>query len=365
MTSIHFLTRGHGFGHAAKDLSIITALKRRNESIETVIASYGKGVLFYSSRNVYVHDLAIVDDEDESPEAACRLFWYLNSLSDVDLMVVDEIRLALPITRMLNIRTVYLTHWFYSEIGLPQLDDALAYTTRVLLLDCPDAHTVPPKLAPIVSFTGALAEPFAVTKSAARHRLDLTTRDRVLVVSTGAVYASKEECARHLLNVILMALTTDVMGFDRIYILTDMEDAIGNAPLEIRQRMRCIAFTSEPHIYFAAADLVIAFATFTTMCELAFNRIRTVAVLCSTNPVDRIHAEYLSSVGLVTCIQQKDLCVGRLQMEVHSLMDSEPYESPQSGTIWASSSDIAAELLRYHPRPNTQSAPPNSETKSR
>src|SRR5262249_54805525 len=141
---IAWLSRGKGYGHAAKDLRIVHGLRRLRPDVEVVVASAGLGLAYYRDRGEACHDLGIDDDDDgQGAEAYVRLLWFLRRLGRIDLLVADEFFIAPRLGAALAVPSLVLSHWFFSEIGAPQADIYFEGAAAIVMLDSPSAHTPP------------------------------------------------------------------------------------------------------------------------------------------------------------------------------------------------------------------------------
>jgi hypothetical protein len=275
VTRIVYLTRGHGYGHAATDVAVIRALAELRPDVEVEAASYGTGLEYYVQQGMPCADLRIDDVNDQGVDAALRVTAFLRSRATADLVVAHEVFAAPRVCAMLRCRNVLLTHWFFSEIGLPERDEWLRAAESLLVLDFEQAHVVPPELAGRVTFTGAVAKRFEVDRVAARRALGIADAERMAVITTGALTPYN---AAHLKALVSKGVAA-WRHFGRVFVLSHAE-WIGQTPT--------------PELYYAAADVVLANATFTTLSTLRRNAVPTIAVIGEGNPVDRLHAEFFA-----------------------------------------------------------------------
>jgi hypothetical protein len=322
MTHIVFLTRGHGYGHAATDVAVIRALRELRPDVTVEAASYGTGLEHYTRVGLPCADLRIDDVNDQGVAAVLRVTAFLRSRQSCDLVVAHEVFAAPQVCAMLDLRNVLLTHWFFSEIGLPERDELLRKAESLLMLDFPQAHVVPPGLAGRATFTGAVAKRFDLDRAAARRVLGIGETERVVVVTAGAVTPYN---ARHLEALESHALAATGSGWAKTFVLSGARRV------------------SRPEIYYAAADVVVANATFTTLCTLVRNRVPTVAVLGPGNPVDALHAEFFASEGLLRLVDAAALSASGLRPALDSALEMRSGGS--SGLVWAEPRDVVRLLL--------------------
>lgn len=326
LVRICYLSRGHGYGHAATDLEIVGALRSLVPDLSLELASYGTGLSFFASRGVPCVDLGIDDVEDQSLDAALRVMAFLRRQESVDLVVGHEMFSMPRMASMLGLRNVLLTHWFFSEIGEPARDVLLEQADRVVLLDFPAAHVPPASVR--AEFAGALAPSYAVSRSDARLALGIPAGAFVVVVATGAVTSVNDA---HLRSVVSLGVAAArIGGADPLIVMSGIEPA---------PRIAWVPWTDSPELYHRAADMVIANATFATLSALARNGVPTVAITGGRNPVDRLHADFFASAGLLATVE-----VGAAAEEVWSAAEKAASLAP-ARLPWASPEDVARLLL--------------------
>lgn len=282
MTRIVYLTRGHGYGHAATDVAVIRALTELRPDVTVEAASYGTGLEYYAQQGMPCTDLRIDDVNDQGVAAALRVTAFLRSRGPADLVVAHEVFAAPRVCAILGLRNVLLTHWFFAEIGLPEHDEWLRTAESLLVLDFEQAHVVPPELAGRVTFTGAVARRFPLDRAAARRELRIAEAERVAVITTGAVTSYN---AAHLEALVRKGVAA-WQHYGRVFVLSGVRPE--------NQRAEWVGQTPVPELYYAAADIVLANATFTTLSMLERNGVPTIAMLGEGNPVDRLHAEFFA-----------------------------------------------------------------------
>jgi hypothetical protein len=103
MAGIVLLARGHGYGHAARDLQIIRGLRQLRPNAEVVLASSASGVEYFRFQGIPCHDLGIEDRRDLGEQAVRRVWGFLQTLRDPDLVIADEwygLSLLAPVFRL-------------------------------------------------------------------------------------------------------------------------------------------------------------------------------------------------------------------------------------------------------------------------
>ncbi len=349
MTSILFLTRGHGYGHAANDLQFIRTIQKTMPDIDITIASSGTGLEYYRNRGVDCLDIGIPDENDQGPEAtkmiASFLFEFIAKFGRPDLVVANEVFAAPRICHLVQLRNILVTQWFFAEIGSPQYDLLMGYAAAIIILDFAEAHQVPHKITIPVHFVGAIARKFNLEQSEARNKLGLSSTNFVMTLAFGSVRLDKIPDIRIMINVVTQSWRCFTKPGDTLlilaepskgYILTDMPDIRG---------VRWIGIIDDPAAVYCAADIVVAYATFTTLSELARNNIPTVGIIGSINPVDKLHANFMHSTGHIRALDIETIGE-KLCSSVHDAMRKRPL--PQT-IVWGDYDRVAQIILSYLP----------------
>jgi hypothetical protein len=342
MPKVVFLTRGHGFGHAARDLLIIEALRRAVPDLDLVLAASGTGAEFYRRRGVPFVELDIPDARDTGEEAGKVVWGFLSSVGDVDLVVVDEVMWALPICRrLLTVPCVLITDWFYSEIGLPDLDRTMNQASAIIVTDFAEAHTGVRDITVPLHFPGPLVKPFDLPHEQARRELGIGEDAFTGVVTLGGMPDRPD--ARAIADLVVTGWQARSTPTDRLLLLADGaagDGAAGNGGIE------WVGVSDTPERYFRAADVVLADAAGFTVCELTRHGVPTVAVTSKALSAG-VHARLavLESAGLVHTVGT-DTSPEALAALIERLRDAGPVPAgDQLG--WADADEVAA-LIRAH-----------------
>lgn len=334
MAHIVYLSRGHGYGHAARDRAIVAALRARRPDSTVEIASYGTGLTFYRSHTDPCADLRIDDADDQGALAALAVTAFLRTRRHVHLVVTNEMFTTPAVCQALGLRSVLLTHWFFTELGVPAMDVALGQADAVILLDFERAHHAPPQLRHRVAFTGAVAEPFRANRPAARRRLGISPGDHVTVLATGAAYPDKMAHMRVVLEKGLDAWRTrPAGGGGHLFVLSSIPPTVDDPSVH------WVSWTDRPDLYYRAADVVLTNGTFGTMCALARNAVPTVAMVGGPNPVDRLHAEFFAAQGLLTLVDADISPIDLARTVAGARSDGDRTVLP-----WAAPADVARRL---------------------
>lgn len=346
MPRIAYLSRGNGYGHAAKDHLIIRSLRKLSDA-DIVVASSGAGMDYYRMHGWEVTDLQVPDELDHCRASAGSILAFLHGRQPLDLVVADELFYTPEIAAMLNVPCIILTHWFFEEVGSPSLDTMLNPAASIVILDFAAAHCRSSQLEASlpVHYTGALAEPFCMDRLSARSSLSIGADELITVVTVGAIIARKRCLVRKVLCGAIDAWRHAGAEAGRLVILADRSDHL---PTGFDDRaVEWVGVSREPETYLAAADQVITCATFTTMSTLVRNAVPTVAIVGHENPVDTLHASFFDEKNLLVAIGEDfdplDLWDGlsRMRHVRQTLATSSELLS------WGSPDDVAAIILAY------------------
>jgi hypothetical protein len=343
MAGIVLLARGHGYGHAARDLRIIRGLRQLSPDAEIELASSGSGLEYFRFQGISCHDLGIADRHDLSETAARRVWGFLQTLRDPDLVIADEVVWALPFCRrFFDCPRILLTDWLYADHGMPQHDPFLDHASQILVLDFAEAHPGPYATQAPISFTGPVVSEFPGDRSTARKQLGLKAHSRVAVVSAGGV-ADRPD-ARRIFRHTADAWSRHANPADVLFVL-----GVGYELPGMPGNIRPVPHTPSPEIYYRAADAVVTDATGFTCFELAANGIPVVAMLTSDAlrfaSLYRYRVSLLESARLAVTARlagTSDLIWEALT----EAMELPPPDSfPPASLSWTTALDIAAKLL--------------------
>jgi hypothetical protein len=347
------LSRGHGYGHAATDLRWIKAMRARRPDLEVILASSGTGLDYYRSRSVPCIDLGISDDDDQGADAAKSvarfLFKVVAESSRPDLVVANEVFSAPEACRILKLRNLLLTHWFFAEIGFPEVDQVFRCANGVILLDFAAAHRVPVHVRAPVHFTGPPAKRFSISRDQARKQLGLASDSLAVVATFGSMRSDKLAEIQTVLRTVLAAWRGNSHSTDRLFVLSNPDESLSDVESSQNGSVDWVGITKTPELYYSAADLAISYATLITLAELARNGVPTVTILGTINPVDNFHATYFQELGLMRVadlhIQPNQLwSLGQVAMQCRAFG-----QHRYSAMAWGDPEKIAELILSYVP----------------
>ncbi len=282
-----FLARGHGFGHAARDLRIIRAMRALRPEVDIHVMASGSAAVYLRLYRETFADMGIDDHEDMTPAAGKRLWELLERYDPFDLVVADEVVWALVFcVKRWRRRAILLTDWFYSELGSPESDPIMDQAGEILLLDFAAAHPGPFGFTTPVQAFGPVVGDFGVDRATARAQLEVADGETVAVLTVGGMTAMADNAA--IADLTVRTWLGHAPPGDRLFVLAEQFCSV---PAERAGDIVWAGFTAEPERYYAAADVVVTNANGTVTCDLVWNRI---PVLAMTHPA----VVYPDSFGL-------------------------------------------------------------------
>jgi hypothetical protein len=343
MAGIVLLARGHGYGHAARDLQIIRGLRQLRPDAEIVLASSGSGLEYFRFRGISCHDLGIADRHDLSETAARHIWGFLQTLRDPDLVIADEVVWALPFCRRyFDCPRILLTDWLYADHGLPRHDPFLDSASEILVLDFAEAHPGPYATQAPINFTGPVVSEFPGDRSTARKQLGLRAQSRMVVVSAGGV--AERPDARRIFRHAADAWSRYANPEDLLFVL-----GVGYELPGMPGNIRLVPHTPSPEIYYRAADVVVTDATGFTCFEVAANGIPVVAMLTSDAlrfaSLYRCRISLLESARLAVTARLDETSDLLWEALTEAMEILPPDRFPPASLSWTTALDIAAKLL--------------------
>lgn len=279
MTRLLMLSGGHGYGHAARDLRIVEAIRHLRPDVEVALASYGSGLEYFRNHDVGCDDLGFTDANDRSNAATWLIWRYLAKTVPPDLVVSDAVVPALAYCKnILDVESILLTDWFYSDLGHPEVDLLFNLAAEIVVLDFVEAHRVPAAVTVPVRFAGPVAADLVT--AGAKGKAD----GRMVVVSLGGRPDRAETQA--MLDRLEEAWRAGAGADDRMYVLAPPREGSTDHTLLYT------GLTAHPDDYYAAADVVITDAMGFTGCDLIPHGI---SVLAMTDPA--VTAAFPASFG--------------------------------------------------------------------
>lgn len=282
-----FLARGHGFGHAARDLRIIRAMRALRPDVEIRVMASGSAAVYLDLYGETCIDMGIGDHEDMTPAAGARVWELMGEHDPFDLVIADEVVWSLVFcVQRWRRRAILLTDWFYSELGAPESDPILDQAGEILLLDFSVAHPGPFGVTRPIQALGPVVEDFRVGRAAARAELGAAASETVVVLTIGGMTAMVDNAA--IAELTVRTWLAHASPGHRLFVLAE---PLCPVPADRAADVVWAGFTAQPEKYYAAADLVVVNANGTVTCDLVWNRI---PVLAMTHPA----VSYPHSFGL-------------------------------------------------------------------
>ena len=162
-----FFSRGLGIGHAARDLALASALKRK--SVESTFFSYESGLKYFHNMQVPVKNTkfsntshAVMDTETLIHSFFEDLFEYSSLLTKEEGLVIGDEELFLPFTcKILKRPSVFITDWFpnmiqkfKSDALIPMAYKAFEQADYIIVPDFEDQILIPEQLEEKTFFFG-------------------------------------------------------------------------------------------------------------------------------------------------------------------------------------------------------------------
>ncbi|WP_369192348.1 hypothetical protein [Streptomyces sp. R08] len=360
MSYVLVLSRGHGFGHAARDLRVIDSIRRQRPDLKLLLAASGTAADYFRMHDVPCVDLGIDDAEDMTPAAFARVQAFLRRIRRPQLVVTDEVVAALPFCRKVwKVPCVLLTDWFYSEFGEPEIDPFLNSATEIAVLDFHAAHPGPYNITAPIRYLGPVVRPFADRRAQVREELGISDGSLLAVNTLGGMTARDE--AGRMTELVLRSWNTRARPGDQLHILAPSpslppsgESQALDAPSAGAGSVVWRGIVPEPEPLFAAADVVIGDAMGTTVCDLVHNRI---AVLGLVDRAARFPASFhlrvneMAANGLMVCADVSDTPDALWASLERAVAHTGPMVSQSSldRFEWATGADVADMILRHLP----------------
>jgi UDP:flavonoid glycosyltransferase YjiC (YdhE family) len=346
---ISYLVRGHGFGHAARDLRIIKALKNAAPHIEIDIASSGTGLEYFRSRSVPCIDMGIEDANDQSASASWKVWRHLHRAPAADMVISDEVMYAIPYCiNVLDVPCAVITDWVYSDIGRPNLDRLLDGAAEILIVDFPESHSYPIGTSARISRIGPVVDEFPQAPIKQPSPKKVSTQALTVVASFGGM--PSRPGARAMLDRTLRAWECYARPTDQLLILAPQPSDINNG--SALSGVHWVGTSNEPEKYYRIADVVLTDGLAFTTCELIFNRIPTVAFVnqksLKVNPrsfARRI--ELLENRGATRTVHEQESSEALWEAIVMASKEGYTGATALESLTWARPDDIASRLLRH------------------
>jgi len=318
---ILYLSRGRGFSHGMYDLLIIKELKKINNDVVVHVATYDKGYKYFLGNGFKPFDIGLKQDEELSLKAGFRI-WSLIRKFKPNLVVTDEVFIALHITKGLKIPSILITHWFFETFsGEHPISPAVKKANHVIFVDTPEFHNIPPDYNVPLTFVGPVIREFEYNlkdRNKARNELGIDKKDKVILVTPGGRHEERSKLLELSIEV-FKELNRENM---KLILLT------GGLYEDYRKRFadddRIIVkdFDWKIERLMVASDLAICKGTFMTTWELAYLSIPSISIPDMSNPVDHIHVKRMKEHNLTLSIDPREFDKDVLFLNINKILDS-------------------------------------------
>lgn len=318
---ILYLSRGRGFGHAMNDLLILKELKSINKDLSILVASYHKGYSCLMMNGFRPFNLGLKPREELTLKASLRI-WSLIRKFKPDVVVSDEVFIALHITKGLKIPSILITHWFFETLSKKHpIIPAVKKANHVIFVDTPEFHEIPYDFNVHLTFVGPVIKEFKYTlrdKMKARNELGINVKDKVILVTPGGGHQVRRrflevsvEAFKELKgdNLKLIILTGELCSQYRERFIDDDRIIVKNFDWQMDRLM-------------VASDLVICKGSFSTTWELACLGIPSISIPDTSNPIDQIHVFRMDNHNLTHRIDPRRLSKSVLLKEMKEKLNS-------------------------------------------
>lgn len=340
---ICYLIRGHGYGHAARDLRIIEAMRKLSPGTDLDLASAGSGAEYLTLHGVGCTDLDIEDYQDLEMSSTWKIWRHLHRTPAPDLVISDELFPAVPFSRnVLRVPCVLLTDLFYQDFGQPQHDQLLDGAEEVIVVDFPGSHPQPIRTRAPVRHVGPVVTKFGLAR----------TRHPALVATASFGGRPDRPETQAMLRCTLAAWRRNATAEDRLNVLVPKDAVDRSLSEQDDPRIEWVGFTGTPERFYCASDVVITDALGFTNCELAHNGIPAVAFL-DTGAAAHFPKSFtrrirlLADAGAVRLLEDED----RVDEVWSAITAAAEHTTPRdTGLRWADPTEVARRLLSYLPQ---------------
>jgi UDP-N-acetylglucosamine:LPS N-acetylglucosamine transferase len=296
-------------------------LQRKHPSVEFIIASYADGAKALKIRNIPCIDLGL-PPMGLAHERMVRIGKLLQR-ERPDLVVADEELFALPLCRVFDIPSIFVTNWLASEDVVSNVS-LLLCAEKVLVADLEDAFIAPLWLEEKTVFVGPICRLEAEEeRPSAKQELGLDAKRKVVLITAGGSDVSDVVyfgiCA-YALSSLSVPLQVIAVAGPWYKILKPMEYAW----------LTSVQFTDYlPNLtrYIAASDLAFTRGGHTTLWEVALHGVPSI---CIPHPkfVDPLNEHYAYSM------QRRGVCIVFPERAANpEVIKAKVEEILQSGTI--------------------------------
>jgi len=316
--SVLFFSRGRGHGHAIPDMAIADELHTLDSAIDIRFVSYGTGATTLLENHRQVIDLQM-HDTNLMWSTVVRAGRVIAKMKP-DIVVSHEEFAALPVAKIFNIPTVFITEWFtYAATASMQ---ALLYADDILFAEQKGLFEEPHYLKDRIHYVGSVLRRFSWTKSdrhRARHELGLPLDGTVILVAPGG-WATEER--EPFAEMILSAF--EAIAADRKLLIwlagNDYEALLKRC--SGRTNVMLKAYDWQIDRLMVASDLAITKANRITVKELAALGIPSISISHGGNPIDDLIIGQISNNTSLTVRElDRDLLARQIMKSLRRAMN--------------------------------------------
>jgi len=290
--SVMYFSRGRGFGHATKDMTIVDELYKIYPGLTVQFVSYAKGAQALKKGG---HKVISLELPERNPffETTAKVVDLIRHHRPA-LVISHEEFAALPVAQYFGIPTVFITHWFLKSEDFAMR--TLSYADTIIFIEREGIFEVPPYLADKVRYVGPVLRSFSYRKEdreQARRELGINPETKVVLVAPGAAWS---EAVVPTFDLVFPAF--EQMPFSNKLLLWLAGEDEASLRSKVDGRCDVVIKGTDWQIdrLMVASDLALTKSSYTTMCELDTLGIPSIALLHGHNPIDEIYAKRFPTV---------------------------------------------------------------------
>jgi UDP-N-acetylglucosamine:LPS N-acetylglucosamine transferase len=317
---ILYISRGQGFQHAMMDLQIFEELQRFNPPIDCRFASYADGQQAFGANGLESIDLNLTADGDMSSQAIIALGSLIRETAPT-LVVSHEVFMSLPLAKVFGVPAYLLTHWFFEAIDRRNpLNEFVKSADHILFTDIAEFHTVPSDFSVPVSFVGPVIRKWnwgLENRDVARKELGFAPDEKVVLITVGGRHSRRVG----IIEAAVKAYEKSPLPNKRLVLLAGPLQHHYRQQFGDRKDILIKDFEWQIDKLVVASDLVICAGSFTTLWELAFLGIPSIAIPDKENVVDHQHAANMQRANTTCVISENTLSADSLLSGMRSILD--------------------------------------------
>ncbi|MFF0264642.1 hypothetical protein [Kribbella sp. NPDC004536] len=248
-------------------------LLQRHPSWDLTIAATGSANEFFEQKGRAAVDLRVSDEQDQSAVVARRMAELLRT-ERFDVVVVDELFTAVPISHQLAGKVVFVTDVTGADYGFPQMDRAVAAADAYVLADWPGGHRISSDLGERLVIAGPVVRTFPEFRWQ-----DRKAPQERWVIALGSVLPRKQTHIDRILRLASKAAASRAAQLDVLASADVVEASLGAGTLPAD--IRAVGFSSSPEQYYRDCSVAVTWGG-TTSIECAANGVPTVVAAIGT-----------------------------------------------------------------------------------